>query len=55
MRAPRRHRTGLLRAAPLAAALALAGCMLNPPPDRDTLRAEAMPSVKAQPDIPLVC
>ena len=47
MRALRRHRTGLLRAAPLAAALALSGCMLNPPPDRDTLRAEAMPSVKA--------
>lgn len=47
MRTLRRHRTGLLRAAPLAAAFALAGCMLNPPPDRDTLRAEAMPTVKA--------
>ena len=46
MGAFREHRTGLLRAAPLAAALALAGCALNQPPERDALRAEAMPSVK---------
>ena len=39
-------RPGFLRAAPLAAALALAGCALNQPPDPQTLRADAMPSVK---------
>ena len=47
MRAPRHRRSGLLCAAPLAAALALAGCALNQPPDREALRADAMPSVKA--------
>ncbi len=47
MRAFRDSRSGLLRAAPLAAALALAGCALNQPPDREALRADAMPSVKA--------
>jgi NodT family efflux transporter outer membrane factor (OMF) lipoprotein len=46
MRAFRHHRSGLLRAAPLAAALALAGCALNQPPEREALRADAMPSVK---------
>ncbi len=46
MRALRDLRTGLHRAAPLVAALALAGCALNPPPDSQALRAEAMPSVK---------
>jgi multidrug efflux system outer membrane protein len=46
MRALRHHRSGLLRAAPLAAALALAGCALNQPPEREALRADAMPSVK---------
>jgi NodT family efflux transporter outer membrane factor (OMF) lipoprotein len=34
------------RAAPLAAALALAGCALNAPPDREALRADALPSVQ---------
>jgi len=46
MRAFRDHCPGLLRAAPLAAVLALAGCALNPPPDAETLRARAMPSVQ---------
>jgi outer membrane protein, multidrug efflux system len=46
MRAFRNHRSGFLRAAPLAAALALAGCALNQPPDPQALRADAMPSVK---------
>ena len=46
MGASRDHRPGLLRAAPLVAALALAGCALNQPPERDALRADAMPSVK---------
>jgi NodT family efflux transporter outer membrane factor (OMF) lipoprotein len=46
MRASRHHRSGLLRAAPLAAALALAGCALNQPPEREALRADAMPSMK---------
>lgn len=45
MRAIRQHRSGLLRAAPLAAALALAGCALNQPPGREALRADALPSV----------
>ena len=34
------------RAAPLLAALALAGCALNAPPEREALRADALPSVK---------
>jgi len=42
----RDHRSGFLRAAPLAAALALAGCALNPLPDAQALRADALPSVK---------
>jgi NodT family efflux transporter outer membrane factor (OMF) lipoprotein len=45
MRAFRRPRSGLLRAAPLAAALALAGCALNQPPEPQALRADALPSV----------
>ncbi|NJD87448.1 MAG: TolC family protein, partial [Betaproteobacteria bacterium] len=44
MGASPRHR--LVRAAPLAAALALAGCALNQPPERDALRADAMPAMK---------
>lgn len=46
MGAHRDSRTGVVRAAPFAAALALAGCALNPPPDPQALRAEALPSVK---------
>lgn len=48
MRESREVRTGLLRHAPLAlaAALALAGCALNLPPDSQALRADALPSVK---------
>ena len=44
MRASTRSR--LVRAAPFAAALALAGCALNQPPEREALQADAMPSVK---------
>ncbi|MCW5591410.1 MAG: TolC family protein [Burkholderiales bacterium] len=39
-------RSRLVRAAPLLAALALAGCALNQPPEREALRADALPSVK---------
>jgi len=46
MRAFRPHCSGFLRTAPLAAALALAGCALNQPPDPQALRADALPSVK---------
>ncbi|MDH5263157.1 MAG: efflux transporter outer membrane subunit [Betaproteobacteria bacterium] len=46
MRAFRIPRSGFLRAAPLAAALALAGCALNQPPEPQALRADALPSVK---------
>jgi NodT family efflux transporter outer membrane factor (OMF) lipoprotein len=42
----REDRSGLLRGASLALGLALGGCALNLPPDPQTLRAEAMPSVK---------
>jgi NodT family efflux transporter outer membrane factor (OMF) lipoprotein len=35
-----------VRAAPLAVALALAGCALNQPPDAKTLAADAMPALK---------
>jgi NodT family efflux transporter outer membrane factor (OMF) lipoprotein len=45
MRALRRHRSGLLRAAPLAAALAIGGCAINEPPEPQALRADALPSV----------
>lgn len=46
MRALREMCSGLLRVAPLATALALAGCALNQPPDPQALRADALPSVK---------
>ncbi len=39
-------RSRLVRATPLLAALALAGCALNQPPEREALRADALPSVK---------
>jgi NodT family efflux transporter outer membrane factor (OMF) lipoprotein len=46
MRAPGDRRFTFLRAAPIAAAVALAGCALNQPPDSQALRADAMPTVK---------
>ncbi len=39
-------RSRIVRAAPLLAALAIAGCALNQPPEREALRADALPSVK---------
>ena len=46
MRPFRDLRFGFHRAAPLAAALALAGCALNQPPEPEALRADALPTVK---------
>ena len=39
-------RSRLVCATPLLAALAIAGCALNQPPEREALRADALPSVK---------
>ncbi|NJD86401.1 MAG: TolC family protein [Betaproteobacteria bacterium] len=39
-------RSRLVRATPLLAALAVAGCALNQPPEREALRADALPSVE---------
>lgn len=46
MRAFHDDRPAFVRHAPLALAIALCGCALNPPPDPQALRAQAMPSVK---------
>jgi NodT family efflux transporter outer membrane factor (OMF) lipoprotein len=43
----RMDRSPALRLSAIAACLALAGCMLNPPPEREALMADALPTVKA--------
>ncbi len=43
----RKDRFPALRLAAIAVPLALAGCMLNPPPDKEALLADALPTVKA--------
>jgi len=46
MRATYGGRIRILRAAPMALALALAGCALKTPPDQQTLASEAMPAMR---------